>query len=86
VTAVNRSMDGLQFHPSTPDFAPKHKYKTCVKLDGIPQATITDLGFITFVLAQRFELEAHRPEVHPPRTLPLPELTWQGRHHLTLPL
>ena len=63
VVCCNRALDGLQFHPSTPDFAPKHKYKTCLRLEGIPQATIADLGFITFLLAERFPLEAHRPEI-----------------------
>ena len=77
VVICNRAgpAQGLGFHPSTPDFHPKHKYKTCVKLEGVPQAAVTDLGFITFFLAERFELEQHRPEVHsaPPLLIALLE-------------
>jgi hypothetical protein len=62
--------DGLKFHPSTARVrvseecdTMKLKYRTCIRLEGVPAAKITSPAFLALLLSQRIQHENHRAEI-----------------------
>eukprot|EP00658_Telonema_sp_P-2_P038382 TRINITY_DN27556_c0_g1_i1.p1 TRINITY_DN27556_c0_g1~~TRINITY_DN27556_c0_g1_i1.p1 ORF type:complete len:1525 (-),score=378.05 TRINITY_DN27556_c0_g1_i1:111-4685(-) len=59
-----REYPGLEYHPSSCDHPPKIKYRTCFKLDEVPQDKLTDQVFLAMLLNQRISQdESHRAVV-----------------------
>ena len=63
---TGREHKGILHHPSFVGHAPKIKYKTCLRLDEVPQERMSDPAFLAMLLNLRLPQkpdESHKPEM-----------------------